>query len=105
SLKDAARLMPHEAAPRNNLALLYERVGRLGEAEERLREALALAPEDLEIIGHLARVAVRQGKWNGETVAWLKDVATQDDDETWRAWAQAQLARRSPVSPDEGSGP
>ena len=90
-LRNACRLMPKAAQPRANLALLYESVGKYGQAEEELRAALALAPEDVEIIGQLARLRVRTGRYDDQTVAWLQTVAEQDDDAVWRAWAQRQL--------------
>lgn len=93
SLRHAAQLMPRASQPRANLGILFEAVGRYGVAEEELRKALALAPEDIEIIGHLARVHVRQGRCTNETLAWLETVATQDDDAAWRAWARQQLTR------------
>ena len=61
-LRYAATLLPKSAAPRSNLALLYEWAGRLERAEAEWRTALALEPEDLEIVGHLAdteRVSAR----------------------------------------------
>ena len=91
-LRHAGQLMPKAAAPRQNLGLLYEAVGRYGLAEEQLRAALRLLPDDVEVIGHLARVHVRQGKRTPETLAWLEAVATQDDHPAWRSWAAGQLA-------------
>lgn len=94
-LRYASQLMPKAAAPRANLGLLYEQVGRYGAAEEELRRALAVAPDDIEIIGHLARVHLRQGKRTDETLGWLEAVAA-DENETWRTWAQRLLSRASP---------
>jgi Flp pilus assembly protein TadD len=94
-LQYACRLLPQMAAPRANLGILYELAGRWGTAEEQLTEALRLAPDDLEIIGHLARVHVRAGKCTADTLAWLQTIASQDDDPAWRGWARAQLTRTS----------
>lgn len=96
-LRNACRLMPKAAQPRANLALLYESVGKYGQAEEELRAALALAPEDVEIIGQLARLHVRQGQRSDETVAWLEIIAAQDDDTAWRTWARQQLTQSGKV--------
>jgi Flp pilus assembly protein TadD len=92
-LRYACRLLPKASAPRVNLALLFERAGRYPEAERELREALVLAPEDLEVIGQLARVQVRQGQRTAEALAWLQTVATQDDNPQWRTWARRELTR------------
>jgi Flp pilus assembly protein TadD len=92
-LRHACRLMPKASQPRANLGLLYEMVGRYGPAEQALRDALALAPDDIEVIGQLARVQVRRGSRTAETAAWLRAVATRDDDEVWRRWARRELIR------------
>jgi Flp pilus assembly protein TadD len=94
-LRYACRLLPKASEPRVNLGLLFERAGRYPEAERELRDALALAPEDLKVIGQLARVQVRQGKQTEETLVWLQTVATQDDNPQWRTWARRELARAS----------
>jgi Flp pilus assembly protein TadD len=86
-LRYACQLMPRAGQPRANLGILYETVGRYGPAEEHLRAALRLCPDDIEVIGHLARVHVRQDKRTPETLAWLQAVASQDDDPAWRRWA------------------
>jgi len=101
-LRYACQLMPRVAAPRTNLGILYEAVGRYGPAEEQLQQALALAPEDVEIIGHLARVHVRQGKRTDQTLAWLQTITTEDDDPAWRNWARAQLVRTTSTESSNG---
>lgn len=93
NLNHAAKLMPKASQPRLNLGLIFEAVGQFGQAEEELRKALRLFPDDIEVIGHLARVHVRQGKQTAETTAWLQAVAMKDDDPAWRNWAGTQLAR------------
>lgn len=97
-LRYACQLMPKASQPRASLGMLYELVGRYGDAEEELRKALEQAPGDIEIMGQLARVHVRQGKHTDETWAWLQTVATQDDDHEWRRWAGNVLATRRAVS-------
>lgn len=94
-LRFACQLMPKAAQPRHNLGLLFESVGRSELAEEQYRSALECDPGDVEIIGHLARIRVRQNKVDDETLALLHSVATGDDDSVWRNWAQGFLALRN----------
>lgn len=93
SFQYACKLMPKAAAPRANLGLLFEQCGRYDEAERELTAALADSPQDVEIMGHLARVHVRRGKHTSDTNSWLQAVASQDDDPAWRSWARLQLTR------------
>ena len=94
-LRFACQLMPKAAQPRHNLGLLFEAAGRSELAEEQFRSALACDPGDVEIIGHLARIRVRQNKVDDETLALLHSVAADDDDSVWRTWAQGFLALRN----------
>jgi Flp pilus assembly protein TadD len=102
ALRHAAQLMPKASAPRANLGLLFEAVGLYGRAEDQLRAALRLSPDDVEVIGHLARVHVRQSKRTPETLAWLEAVATQDDDAAWHNWAARQLTHQGSENLGDG---
>lgn len=93
ALRSACSLLPRASQPRTNLGLLFELVGQHGRAEEELRQALSLAPDDIEIVGHLARVHLRQNKHTSETLAWLERVVVEDDDPRWRRWAGETLIR------------
>ncbi|MBE3068811.1 MAG: tetratricopeptide repeat protein, partial [Planctomycetes bacterium] len=48
----AAKLMPYSPEPRANLGLVYEAVGRTAEAESWFDKALALQPDNPELIGN-----------------------------------------------------
>ena len=85
--------MPYASQPHANLGVLFEAVGRSGDAESELRAALRLAPDDIEVVGHLARIHVQQSKRTAETIGWLESIAAHDDNDEWRRWAQGQLAR------------
>ncbi len=98
-LQHACRLMPKAAQPRVNLGILYEITGRYGLAEEELQEALSLSPGDIEIVGQLARLHVRQDKHTQNTLAWLQTVVSQDDDAEWRRWARLELIRNKNANP------
>ena len=98
-LQYASRLMPRAAQPWANLGILYEITGRYGLAEEQLSAALSLSPGDIEIVGQLARLHVRQDKHTENTFAWLQSVATQDADADWRRWARLELIRNENANP------
>lgn len=93
TLRHAAELMPRSAEPHTNLGILYSMVGQYGSGEVHLREALRLAPSDIEIIGQLALLQVRQGRTTPEARDWLQTIARQDRDEAWRSWAAGELSR------------
>lgn len=102
-LREACQLMPTAPQPRTNLGILYQSVGRNGLAEENLRAALKLAPDDLQIVGQLAVLRVKQGQIDGEAVAWLQQIQEQDNDPAWRSWAGRQLLRNSIQHSPSGS--
>lgn len=103
--RHAIQLMPKSVAPRMGLALIYEKAGQLEPAESALREALALDPDDIEIVGRLARVHVRQNKLTPETRTWLETVALNDADPAWRDWAARSLALTADNSTPDGGAP
>lgn len=89
-LQSACQLMPRASKPRANLGLLFELAGRYDRAEEQLRAALAIDADDVEVIGYLARLRVRQGRSDPETRQWLETLATAAE-EPWRRWAVQRL--------------
>jgi Flp pilus assembly protein TadD len=99
-LRYASQLLPTASAPRANLGLLFELAGQYGLAEEQLRAALRLAPDDIEVIGHLARVHVRQDIFTNDTRSWLGTLVVQDDDPAWRTWGQREMARHGQQVPE-----
>jgi tetratricopeptide (TPR) repeat protein len=104
SFQNAIRLTK-AVTPRTNLGILLERAGNLEAAEENYRAALRDSPDDVEIVGYLARLHVRQNRLTPETRAWLHVVAAQENDSTWRQWAQRELARTSFEAPSLGVRP
>jgi len=96
----AAKLMPKSAEPRFNLATLLERVGNHEGAEESYREALALEPENIEVMGHLARVYIKTGRRDQTTRDLLTKLATRADRGSWDRWAREWLMRLD--QPDGG---
>jgi Tfp pilus assembly protein PilF len=92
--RHASQLMPNAVPPRVALGQLFEKAGQYGPAEQALRDALRLSPDEIDVIGHLARIHIRQSKFTEETRSWLEIVAMQDSNEAWRGWARQQLALR-----------
>jgi len=104
--QNAIRLLPRSSAPRSNLGILLEKAGLYPEAEAQLLAALEAAPEDVEIIGALARLRVRQNRFDSQTLAWLKTVAAAENDPVWRDWARRCLTTHVDRSPnDPGDSP
>ena len=66
-------------------------MGRYEEADGELRQALRLAPDDIEVLGHLARVNLRRGGSAAEVKTWLQTLVVRDEDPAWRDWARLQL--------------
>jgi len=88
----AAKLMPHSPEPRNNLGLVFEAVGRLDEAAKWYDEAIAIEPDNPELIGNLARTLLRSGHKDDRTRQVLSDLVMKDTRPDWVAWAREQLA-------------
>jgi Tfp pilus assembly protein PilF len=102
----AAKLMLHSPEPRNNLGLVFEAVGRLDEAAKWYDEALAIEPDNPELIGNLARTLVRSGYKDDRTRQVLSDLVMKDTRPDWVAWAREQLAliphpQPQPANPDQ----
>ena len=102
SLRHAASLMPRASQPHANLGLLYERVGKWDSAENELREALKISPDDIEVIGQLARVQIRRNQVTPETLTFLASIAAEHDDPAWRDWARQQQIRLETTSSKTG---
>ena len=88
----AAKLMPHQPEPRNNLGLVFEAIGRLDEAAKWYDEAVALEPDNPEILGNLARTLIRNGRRDDRTRQVLSDLVLKDTRPDWVAWAREQMA-------------
>jgi Tfp pilus assembly protein PilF len=94
-LQYAANLMPTQADPRNNLGLVFEAVGKLDEAADWYNKALALEPEAIEPLRHLARTRIRQDRLDAQTRQLLEKLVMKETDPAWRNWAESQLQTRS----------
>jgi Flp pilus assembly protein TadD len=87
----ANRLMPDRVEPLVNLGLVYEQVGRLERAHEFYRAAQALAPQDPQVLGNLARCRIIQEQTD-EVPQLLHELLLYETRPDWRVWAEEQLA-------------
>ncbi len=95
----ATKLMPTQPQPRNNLGLLYERVGRLDDAVAWYGKALDLEPDNPLFLGNSARARIRRGDVGQEVRDLLTKLIEVDVRPEWVAWAQQQLLLTRPKQP------
>ena len=103
----AAKLMPGQAEPPNNLGLVLESAGKLDDAATQYERAVALAGDDPQYVGNLARVRVRRGQTAADptTRRLLERLILIDDRPVWVDWARRQLSRAGVSQPGETSPP
>lgn len=89
----AAKLMPHQPEPRNNLGLVLEAAGKLDEAADVYDEAVDLEPDNIQFLGNLARVRLRRGDAGPEVRQLLEALVLRETRPEWLRWAREQLAR------------
>ena len=75
--------MLNRVEPRNNLGLVFEAVGKLGDAAKWYEEALVLEPDTPEIVGNLARIYVRENRCDDRTRELLNDIVLKDTRPQW----------------------
>ncbi len=90
----ARKLMPGHPDPRMNLAMTLESAGRTDEALAAYGTALEVAPEHIAAMQAMTSLQLRTGKADDRTPGMLREIALRGDDESWRSWAQGQLAMR-----------
>jgi Tfp pilus assembly protein PilF len=88
----AGKLMPTRPEPENNLALVYERTGKLELAITHYNKALALAPGNGEILGNLVRARIRHGDRDQSLKDQLGQLVLHETRPEWLAWAKEKLA-------------
>jgi Tfp pilus assembly protein PilF len=89
----AKKLLPGHPDPRVNLALCFEDAGRFDEALEHYAGALEVYPGYVPAMQGAASIALRSGKPDPRTKAWLEEIALRGENESWRAWAGHQLSK------------
>lgn len=108
SFERAMQLMPERPEPTNNLAMVYEAAGRLGEAVDLYQTAVDQAPADAVYLGNLLRVRIRRGDRDPAIRDQLKTLLFLDDRPEWVEWAEDQLAlfqKAPPATAEEESQP
>lgn len=88
----AAKLMPHQAEPPNNIGLVYAATGRWDNALASYDEALAIDPENPAIIGNAAVAHLHLGDTGPEVRKLLGKLILHDSRQEWVAWAQRKLS-------------
>ena len=89
----AMKLMPNQPEPPNNLGLVFEAAGKLDEAAESYNRAAALEPDNVPVLGNLARARVRRGDRDPDLRALLGKLVLRETRPDWLAWARDTLAR------------
>ncbi len=93
AFENATRLMPGSAEPVNNLGLVYEAVGRLNDATDLYDRAIAIAPNNTELLGNRLRAEIRADGLQSHHREELEDLVLKAPDASWRQWAGEQLSR------------
>lgn len=88
----ARKLMPGHPDPRLNLGLVLERGGRIDEAIDTYRTALAVAPNHLPAIQALTRCQIRHDRQAEDMIPHLEYIGMNGTSE-WRDWARRQVLR------------
>lgn len=88
----ARKLMPGHPDPRMNLALVFERAGRVDEALATYKTALEVYPNHIPSVQALTRLQVRSDRRDEQTNGFLTEIALAGETPKWREWAQQQLA-------------
>jgi len=99
--ENAAKLMPQQAAPVNNLGLVLEKGDKLAEAEKSYSSAVELDPDNTEYAGNYARARIRLGERDDTTRKLLELVILKDRRPEWVTWAREQASRIAKPNFDE----
>jgi Flp pilus assembly protein TadD len=91
----AAKLMPNQPEPRNNLGMVLEAAGRVEEAIEQYGRSLSIDSDNAEVLGNLTRAHVRRGDKGEEVRELLSDLVLKDRRPEWLRWARRELAMRA----------
>lgn len=96
----AAKLMPYVAEPRYNLGMVYENVGKLGDAIDAYKQAADVEPDNPVLLGNYARAMVKNGDHSEQLHETLTKIVMTDSRPDWVEWARSELARQGvPIAP------
>jgi len=98
----AANLMKDRPEPRSNLGLVFEAIGKFGQAAEHYREALRLGPDNPQFLGNLARCRIRSNQHDAETRKLLEELIAKDTRPAWVEWARMELLKIPRAEPEAG---
>lgn len=90
----ARKLLPGHPDPRMNLAMTLEAAGRTDDALDAYASALEVYPEHLPSMQAMASLQVRTGRADDRTPGMLREIAMRGESDTWKSWAQRQIAMR-----------
>lgn len=85
-------LLPGNAASRNNLGLVFEKIGELDNAVEHYRQAVRCEDENVHYRANLVRALIRRGDQTDEVRSLLQKVVEKDTRSEWLIWAKQQQA-------------
>lgn len=101
----AAKLMPYQPEPRNNLGLVFERRDKWDNAVAWYERAVALEPGNPVLIGNLARAKLRRGDRGDDVRALLADLVSKDSRPEWVEWAKERLVFLRSTEPPKPEAP
>ncbi len=87
----SAALDPTYPAPQNDIGVLFEEQGRLGDAEQAYLKAISINPRYLEAHANLAMLYERMGSKEKAIYHWLKRYQLGDPYDPWTARAEERL--------------
>ena len=88
----ASRLTPLRYEPRFNLGSVLEAAGKHSKAIHEYEAALALAPDQLEVMENLIRCYIHVGEKPDLTRQLIQTAIKREDRPEWRAWLQKQAS-------------
>jgi len=95
----AAKLMPHQAEPKNNIGLIFETAGKWNDAVDNYTDAMAIEPDNPELIGNAARARIHRGDTGPQVSDLLNKLVMIDTRPEWVAWARKRLVLMSRALP------
>jgi hypothetical protein len=74
----------------------------MNEAVGEYQQALALEPNNPELLGNLVRARVRRGDADEQLQPLLEELVLKETRPQWREWAERELATRKQSPPSPG---